>query len=114
MFLQLLYSNWYLIIKLNSDINYTFFYRDLYYKVQYVNPYLSLHYDYVTRLSFCIVDLYSFKKHNTSNTHNEVNISILQSLNSCLPDRCMLESYWIVCEGAHLLVNTCAFVGIIY
>ena len=35
---------------------------------------------------FCTVDLYVFKKSNTSNTYKEVTISILQSLNSCLQD----------------------------
>jgi len=44
-----------------------------------------LYYDHVPVYFFCIVDLY-FKKHNTSNTYNEVTISILQSLNSCLQD----------------------------
>ena len=35
---------------------------------------------------FFIGDLYFFKKYNTSNTHNAVTVSILQSLNSCLQD----------------------------
>jgi hypothetical protein len=61
-FLQLLYINCYLIIQFNSNINYAFLNRVLYYKVWYVNPYLSLHYDHVPVLFFCIVDLYFFLK----------------------------------------------------
>jgi len=28
---------------------------------------------------FCTADLYELKKHNTSNTYNEVTVSVLQS-----------------------------------
>ena len=85
-FLQLLYMNWYLIIQSNSYINYTFFNRDLYYKVWYVNPYLSLYYEHVLVYFFILRIYTSQKKHSTSDTYNEVTISILQSLNSCLQD----------------------------
>jgi len=37
-------------------------------------------------LNFCTANLSLFRKHNTSNTYNDVIVSILQSLNSCLQD----------------------------
>jgi len=63
-FLQLLYINWYLIIQLNSHINYTFLNRDLYYKVLYVNPYLSLYYDHVP-VYFFVLRIYASLKNIT-------------------------------------------------
>jgi len=85
-FLQILYINWYLIIQSNSQVNYTFLSRFLLQGL--INKYIFVLVLWsCTCLFFCMADVYHFKKRNTSNTYeyNVVTVSILQSLNSCLP-----------------------------
>jgi hypothetical protein len=56
----------------------TLFSTYLYHKVWYVNPYLSLYYDHVP-VYFFVLQIYIY-------IYSEVDISIWQSLNSCLQD----------------------------
>jgi len=100
----LLYNRIPILIKL--------FNRAFYYKFWYVNPYLSLYYDHVPIYFFCTDDLYFFKKHNTSNTYNEITVSVLQSLNKLFVNFGGHESYhWYYFHPLFPLI-TCQIMGI--
>ena len=85
-FLQLLYMNWCFIIQSNSHINHNFFIEICITRFDmliHICPCIMITYLFI----FFVLRIYtSLKKHNTSNTYNEMTVSILQSLNSCLQD----------------------------